>query len=194
MKISIISGYYIIQLFTFFFPTFPLPCLTIEHKHTMKIAHQKVVTIEYTLRDEEGTVLDSSKERKPLAYIHGMGNLIPGLETHLNGKSAGDTLNVSIPPADGYGEHDALQVIQVSRKQFEGIEKLEVGMQFVTSTPDGQQVVTVSKIEDDKITVDGNHPLAGKTLNFDVKVIEVRDATEDELSHGHVHGPGGHHH
>lgn len=160
----------------------------------MKIAHQKVVSIHYTLTDDGGTILDSSDGREPLSYIHGMGNIIPGLEAQLIGKSSGDTLKATVAPADAYGEVDAQQVIQVSRSQFEGVQDLAVGMQFTASGPQGHQMVTIVKIENDLVTVDGNHPLAGKTLHFDVRVVDVRDATADELSHGHVHGPGGHHH
>lgn len=160
----------------------------------MKIEHQKVVSIHYTLKDDNGTVLDSSEGRDPLAYIQGMGNIIPGLESQLLGKSAGDSLNVSIPPAEAYGEFDANQIVQVSRSQFEGVKDLAVGMQFTASGPDGNQMVTITKIENDTVTIDGNHPLAGMTLHFSVNIVGVREATADELSHGHVHGPGGHHH
>jgi len=160
----------------------------------MKIEDKKVVSIHYTLTGDDGTVLDSSDGRDPLAYIHGMGNIIPGLESRLLGRSAGDTFKATIDPADGYGEFDAAQIIQVSRSQFEGVKDLSVGMQFTASGPDGHQMVTITKIENDVVTVDGNHPLAGQTLHFDVKVVGVRNATPDEMSHGHVHGPGGHHH
>lgn len=160
----------------------------------MKIDQNKVVSIAYTLKDDEGTILDTSEGRDPLAYIHGMGNIIPGLESQLAGRSTGDSLKVSIQPADAYGEFDEKQIIQVSRSQFEGVNDLAVGMQFTASGPEGHQMVTVTKVENDLVTIDGNHPLAGKTLHFDVRVVDVRDATSDELSHGHVHGPGGHHH
>jgi len=160
----------------------------------MKIENQKVVSIHYTLTDDDGAILDSSDGRDPLAYIHGMGNIIPGLESQLIGKSSGDSFKATIAPADAYGELDASQVIQVSRSQFEGVQDLAVGMQFTASGPQGHQMVTITKIENDLVTVDGNHPLAGKTLHFDVRVVDVREATADELSHGHVHGPGGHHH
>lgn len=160
----------------------------------MKIEDKKVVSIHYTLTGDDGAVLDSSDGRDPLAYIHGMGNIIPGLEAHLLGKSAGDTLKASIAPEDGYGEVDPAQIIQVSRSQFEGVKDLAVGMQFTASGPEGNQMVTITKIENDVVTVDGNHPLAGQTLYFDVNVVDVREATADEMSHGHVHGPGGHHH
>lgn len=160
----------------------------------MKIENEKVVSINYTLKDDSGTILDSSEGREPLAYIHGMGNIIPGLESQLTGKSVGDSLKVSVAPADGYGEFDLAQVVQVSRSQFEGVPELKVGMQFTASSQEGHQVVTITNIENDTVTVDGNHPLAGKTLHFDVTVMDIRNASADELSHGHVHGPGGHHH
>lgn len=160
----------------------------------MKIAKDKVVSIEYTLRDDNGKILDSSDGREPLAYIHGNGNLIPGLEAQLEGKSANDALKVSVPPAEGYGEFDQGQIVAVPRSQFTGVDDLAIGMQFTSSGPDGERIVTVTKIEQDHVTVDGNHPLAGQTLNFDVKIVSVREATSDELSHGHVHGAGGHHH
>ncbi len=160
----------------------------------MKIAKDKVVSIEYTLRDNDGNVLDTSEGREPLAYLHGNGNLIPGLEAQLEGKGADEALKVVVAPADGYGEFDAAQIVNVPKSQFAGVAELAVGMQFTASGPEGQQVVTVTKIENDTVTVDGNHPLAGQTLNFDVKIVSVREATADELSHGHVHGAGGHHH
>lgn len=160
----------------------------------MKIAKDKVVSIEYTLRDNDGNILDTSEGREPLAYLHGNGNLIPGLEAQLEGKGADEALKVVVAPADGYGEFDAAQIVNVPKSQFAGVAELAVGMQFTASGPEGQQVVTVTKIENDTVTVDGNHPLAGQTLNFDVKIVSVREATADELSHGHVHGAGGHHH
>jgi FKBP-type peptidyl-prolyl cis-trans isomerase SlyD len=160
----------------------------------MKIENEKVVSINYTLRNDQGEILDTSDGREPLAYIHGMGTIIPGLESQLTGKSAGDSLQVTVSPADGYGEYDFAQVVQVSRSQFEGVSDLKVGMQFTASSPEGHQVVTITSINNDTVTVDGNHPLAGKTLHFDVTVVDVRNASEDELSHGHVHGAGGHHH
>lgn len=160
----------------------------------MKIENQKVVSIHYTLKDDGGSIIDSSEEHDPLAYIHGLGNLVPGLESQLLGRSAGESFKATVPAVDGYGEIDEKQVVQVSRAQFEGVKELSVGMQFTASGPEGNQMVTITKIENDTVTIDGNHPLAGMTLHFDVKVVEVHEATADELSHGHVHGPGGHHH
>lgn len=161
----------------------------------MQIAEKKVVSIHYTLTDDGGKVLDSSDGGDPLAYIHGAGNIIPGLENALIGKQAGDKLNVTIPPAEAYGErNDALtQVVPVSA--FEGVDKIEEGMQFHAQAENGEPVtVTIAKVEGDDVTVDGNHPLAGQALTFDVEVAEVREATDEELDHGHAHGPGGHHH
>lgn len=160
----------------------------------MQIAKDKVVSIEYTLKDDTGTLLDTSEGRDPLAYIHGAGNIIPGLEGALEGKQAGDSLSVRIDAKDAYGErNDQLQQV-VPRELFKGVDTLEPGMQFQAQTEAGVQVVTVKAVEGENVTVDANHPLAGVPLNFDVNVVEVRDATAEELEHGHVHGPGGHQH
>jgi FKBP-type peptidyl-prolyl cis-trans isomerase SlyD len=159
----------------------------------MQIANQSVVTIDYTLTDPHGEVLDSSKDEEPLTYIHGSGSIIPGLENALHGKSAGDALQVTIPPADGYGDRDEELVQAVPRDRFPGGD-IEVGMRFSAEGDDGTRVVTVVAMDDASVTIDANHPLAGMTLAFEVKVLEVRDATADELEHGHVHGKGGHHH
>lgn len=160
----------------------------------MQIAKDKVASIEYTLTDNEGQVLDSSVGGEPLAYLHGAGNIIPGLEKALEGRQVGDTFTVSIAPAEGYGEKDDSLTQEVPRRMFAGVDEIEVGMQFHAQTDNGMQVITVAAVRDDIITVDANHPLAGQTLNFDVKVVEVRAATREELEHGHVHGAGGHHH
>ncbi len=160
----------------------------------MQIVKHKVVTIDYTLTDEEGKVLDTSKDSEPLSYIQGIGNLIPGLESALEGKQAGDALNVSVPPEQGYGERDDKLLVSVPRERFDEAGNVEVGMRFQAPTESGMRVVTVVGIEEENVTVDANHPLAGETLNFDVKVVEVRDATEEEIGHGHVHGPGEHEH
>ena len=161
----------------------------------MQISSQKVATIAYTLTDDQGTELDSSKDGEPLAYIQGIGNLIPGLEDALEGKSGGDELSVSIQPEQAYGKRDEELLQAVPRAHFDGVDELQVGMQFRASSEDGdERVVTVVEVGDDQVAIDGNHPLAGQILNFEVKVVEVRDATQEELDHGHVHGPGGHHH
>jgi FKBP-type peptidyl-prolyl cis-trans isomerase SlyD len=159
----------------------------------MQISKHKVVTMDYTLRDTEGAVIDSSEGQEPLAYIHGTGNIIPGLEQALEGKAAGDSLSVSITPEEAYGDRDESLLQVVPRNLFD-VPEVEAGMQFQTQSEQGPQIVTVVAVTEEEVTVDANHPLAGITLNFDVEVVDVRDATDDELSHGHVHGPGGHQH
>lgn len=154
----------------------------------MQIAKDSVVSIHYTLTDDAGAVLDSSDGNEPLVYLHDNGNLVPGLEAELTGKAKGAKFEVKVAPKDGYGEFDAQLVHQVPKRQFDG--DVEVGQRFHA----GPSVVTVTKILGDMVTVDGNHPLAGKTLHFKVEVMDVRAATEEELEHGHVHGAGGHHH
>jgi len=160
----------------------------------MKVTENAVVVIDYTLTDNEGEVIDSSEGAGPLAYLHGMGNIITGLEEALLGKEAGDEVKASIEPANGYGERQEDMKQEVPKELFGGIDNIEVGMQFQSETDDGPVMVTVVTIGEEMITVDGNHPLAGVHLNFDVKVREVREASEEELEHGHVHGEGGHHH
>ncbi|MFP5307280.1 MAG: peptidylprolyl isomerase [Gammaproteobacteria bacterium] len=160
----------------------------------MEIANQRVAYIHYTLTNDAGEVLDSSREAEPLAYLHGAGNIVPGLESALSGKKAGDRLNVKVAPTEGYGDRDEALVQDVPRRAFQGISEIKPGMAFTAQSNRGAMRVVVTRVVGDMVTVDGNHPLAGETLNFDVEVTEVRPATEEELSHGHVHGPGGHHH
>jgi FKBP-type peptidyl-prolyl cis-trans isomerase SlyD len=160
----------------------------------VQITKNKVVTIDYTLTDTEGRVLDTSAGAEPLAYLHGVGGLIPGLEGALEGHNPGDKFAVDIPPDQAYGERDESLVQAVSRQQFVGVDDLAVGMQFEADTEAGPRIVTVVDIQGDSVMVDGNHELAGVPLHFDIEVTGVRDATPDELRHGHVHGPGGHHH
>lgn len=160
----------------------------------MKVAENTVVLIDYTLTDNDGDVIDTSEGAGPLAYLHGAGNIIEGLEEALLGKQAGDEVKASIEPAKAYGErHDEMKQ-DVPKELFGGVENIEVGMQFQSETDQGPVMVTVVAIEEDTVTVDGNHPLAGVHLNFDVTIREVREASEEELAHGHVHGEGGHHH
>ncbi|WP_110656409.1 peptidylprolyl isomerase [Salinicola halimionae] len=160
----------------------------------MQIAQNSVVAFHYTLTNDAGEVLDSSEGRDPLTYLHGSGNIIPGLEKELEGHGSGDKLKVAVAPDEGYGEVQPALVQEVPRDAFQGVDEVEPGMQFQAQTQEGPLMVTITKVEGDTVTVDGNHPLAGEKLNFDVEIAEVREATEEEVSHGHVHGEGGHEH
>jgi len=160
----------------------------------MSITQDQVVSIHYTLRNDAGEIIDRSAEGQPLAYLHGHGNLIPGLERELTGKNTGDRLQVRIAPAEAYGDYDSALVQRVPRRALKGIADVRVGMRLQAQTSQGARAVTVTDISGDMVTLDGNHPLAGKTLNFEVEVAGMRAATGEELSHGHVHGAGGHHH
>lgn len=154
----------------------------------MQIQDDCVVSIHYTLTNEEGDELDSSVGQDPLVYLHGAGNIIPGLEVALVGGSAGDRLDVTVQPEDGYGEVDPELIRRVPRDAFEGIERVEPGMQFQTQGPNGQVMrVTVRETDDSGVLIDANHPLAGQTLYFSVSIEGVRSATEEELAHGHAH-------
>ncbi len=160
----------------------------------MQIAENMVVTMNYTLKNDEGQVLDTSEGREPLVYLHGAHNIIPGLEKELTGKFVGEKLSVRIAPAEAYGERDESMLQDVPRDMF-GDDEIHVGAQYHAAGPDGQNVViTVTAVKDDAVTIDGNHPLAGQHLNFDVEVVDVREASAEELDHGHAHGPGGHDH
>ncbi len=159
----------------------------------MTIQKNTIVTINYTLTDESGTKIESSEGQEPFSYLHGTGNVIPGLEASLEGKSAGESVRVTIPPEEAYGEWDEAKVLEIPKEQFSGVDEIKAGMEFSVHSSAGEQIVTVSKVEGNTVMVDANHPLAGKTLNFDVKVVEVRTATDDEIQHGHAHGDGGAH-
>lgn len=160
----------------------------------MQIEANKVVSIDYTLKNDAGDVLDQSTPENPLNYLHGHNNLIPGLENALAGAATGDDVKASIPPAEAYGDYDENLIQAVPRNLFQGVDQVEPGMQFQAQTGQGMQVVTVRDVDDESVTIDANHALAGETLHFDVTVKDVRDASEEELAHGHVHGPGGHEH
>jgi FKBP-type peptidyl-prolyl cis-trans isomerase SlyD len=160
----------------------------------MSITQDQVVSIHYTLRDDAGEVIDRSAEGEPLSYLHGHGNLIPGLERELTGRKSGDRLQVKIGPAEGYGEYDQQLVQRVPRRALKDIGNVRVGMRLHAQTQEGTRAVTVTQVSGDLVTLDGNHPLAGKHLHFEVEIAAVRPATEEELAHGHVHGAGGHHH
>ncbi|SOB75293.1 FKBP-type peptidyl-prolyl cis-trans isomerase SlyD [Marinobacter sp. LV10R510-11A] len=153
------------------------------------MAQPRVVTINYTLTNNQGEELDSSRGegREPLAYLEGAQAIIGGLESALNEKNVGDQVKVSVEPAEGYGEINEELVQPVPRTAFEGVESIEPGMQFQAQTPDGPQVVRVMEVNEETVTIDANHPLAGETLHFDVEVLEARDATDEEQEHGHAH-------
>lgn len=160
----------------------------------MKIDNKKVVAIHYTLTDNNGQVIDTSDGSDPLHYLHGYGNIIPGLEEALTGKISGDKISVAIPPEKAYGVYNENDKIQANKSQFEGIDDIKVGMDIQTRTDQGVKMYRVEKIFGDTVILDGNHALAGETLNFAVEIMDIRDASDEELEHGHVHGPGGHHH
>jgi FKBP-type peptidyl-prolyl cis-trans isomerase SlyD len=153
-----------------------------------------VVTIHYTLKNDGGEVLDSSSGGEPLAYIQGHGNLVAGLEKALEGKPAGAILAVVVNPAEGYGVRDEALIQRVPKRSLQGAGEIKKGMQFQARTDDGMRLFTVTGLVGDMVTLDGNHPLADQTLHFDIEVVDVREATTEELEHGHVHGAGGHHH
>jgi len=161
---------------------------------SVEITADRVVLIHYTLKDDAGAVIDSSAGAEPLAYIQGHGNLVAGLEKALEGKQDGDAVTVSVAPAEGYGKYDAGLIQRVPRRAMQGAGEIKKGMQFQARTDDGMRMFTVTAVVGDMVTLDGNHPLADKTLHFDVQIVNVREATAEEQEHGHVHGAGGHHH
>jgi FKBP-type peptidyl-prolyl cis-trans isomerase SlyD len=154
----------------------------------VNIAQKCVVSFYYKLTNSEGEQLDSSDGQEPLKYLHGASNIVPGLEKELEGKKAGDALKVEVQPEEGYGQVNLQLVQKVPHSAFEGAPEIKAGMQFQAEGPDGQaQLITVKEVSDDEVTVDGNHPLAGQVLNFDVTIEDVREASAEELEHGHAH-------
>lgn len=160
----------------------------------MKISNDSVVSMHYTLTNDTGEVLDSSAGREPLAYLQGHGNIIPGLENALVDKVAGDKLKVTVKPEEGYGVRNEGMVQEVDLANFQEPNEVKEGIRIRVETNQGVSVAVVTKVDGDKVTLDMNHPLAGETLHFDVEITDVRAASQDELAHGHVHGPGGHQH
>lgn len=158
----------------------------------MQIGSQKAVTIEYTLKDDAGEVLDTSEGREPLTYLHGTDSIVPGLEKALDGKGEGDELEVKLAPEEAYGQRDEKLIRNMPLRRIRE-KRIQVGGRYPAETPEGPRLVLVKSVNGDYATVDANHPLAGMTLHFKVKVVGVREATKEELAHGHVHGPGGHH-
>lgn len=159
----------------------------------MNISQNKVASLSYTLKNDDGEILDKADENTPFLYMHGAGGIIKGLESALEDKAVEDSFSVIIAPEDAYGERDDKLIEAVPRKMFEGIpdENMVAGAQFHAQTAQGTQVITVASVEGDTVNIDANHPLAGQTLHFDVAILDIRDATEEEIAHGHPHAPGG---
>lgn len=161
----------------------------------MQIQADMVVSIEYTLKNDAGEILDASEGRAPLHYLHGHGNIVEGLEAALAGRAVGDSVDVSVAPEQGYGVRDETLIFDVPRKHLPQDLSPEVGMQLGMTSEEGETVpVWIRSVSADSVRLDANHELAGETLHFSVKVLEIRPSTPQELAHGHVHGPGGHHH
>lgn len=160
----------------------------------MKVNKNKVVSIHYTLKNDDGIVIDSSDGREPLTYLHGNGNLVPGLEKDLEGKEAGAKLKSTVSPLEGYGEMDPKMLLELPKENFEGVEDIKPGMQFQAEWEDGVRIFSVTEVKENTVMVNGNHALAGQTLNFDVEITSIREATKVEIEHGHVHDPDHHHH
>jgi len=155
---------------------------------SLLIGENSVVSMHYKLTDNDGKVVDSSEGSKPLVYLHGAGNIVPGLEKALVGKGEGDALKVRVEPAEGYGETNPDGIKTIERAAFEGVESVEEGMTFEAKAPDGTpQSIVVKKVDGDQVTIDTNHPLAGVVLNFDIQIVSVRESTEEERTHGHAH-------
>jgi len=157
----------------------------------MLISKNKVVSFHYTLSDEQGEQMESSRERQPMSYLHGASNIIPGLEKAMTGRAAGEQFQVTVAPVDAYGEHRPERVQRIPAKHFRDARHLKPGQMVSIETRRGPVQAKVVKVGRFNIDVDTNHPLAGQTLTFDVEVTDVRDAMPEEISHGHVHGPGG---
>ncbi|WP_413112807.1 peptidylprolyl isomerase [Thaumasiovibrio sp. DFM-14] len=157
----------------------------------MKVVKDTVVSLAYTVKTEEGVVVDQSSKEAPLDYLHGHNNLIVGLENALEGCAAGDSFSVTVAPEEAYGEHHDALVQRVPAEVFQGVDEITVGMRFLADTDQGPIPVEVTEVDGDEVVVDGNHMLAGQTLSFDVEVIALREATEEEVAHGHLHQEGG---
>ncbi len=161
----------------------------------MSVEMNKVITFNYTLKDDNGTVLDSSENKEPLSFLSGTSTILPKLEETLNGMIIGSKKNVKLSAGDAYGDYKEEAVQKVKKEQFPKEAQLTVGASYVANSPDGKQMpFVITEVKEDDVTVDFNHPLAGKDLEFDVELVDKRDATPEEIQHGHVHGPGGHNH
>jgi FKBP-type peptidyl-prolyl cis-trans isomerase SlyD len=165
--------------------------LRTEH---MQVTKDTVVSFHYDLSDQEGQQLESNRDADPIAYLHGAGNIIPGLEQAMEGKTEGDSLEVTVSPDQAYGERQDNLIQRLPLKHFKKMGKLKPGMRLQVPTDNGPRVVVVIKVGRFMVDVDANHPMAGMTLTFKVDITEVREATNEEKNHGHAHGVGGHHH
>jgi FKBP-type peptidyl-prolyl cis-trans isomerase SlyD len=159
----------------------------------MSVEANKVVSFHYTLKNEAGEILDHSEEDTPLHYLHGHDNIIPGLEDEMTGKDVGDSFSAVVPPEQAYGQRSDALIQVANQDAFEGVDEVQVGMQFSAQLNGQTRILTIKDVQGDEVTFDANHPLAGETLHFDIEVVGIRDASEEELSHGHVHGEHGHH-
>jgi FKBP-type peptidyl-prolyl cis-trans isomerase SlyD len=161
----------------------------------MKVAKDRIISLEYRLHLGDGQVVDQSEPGAPLSYLHGRGQIVPGLESALEGLGIGEAKKVVVPPVQGYGEHDARGLQEVPRTMFPADAELKPGMRLAAQTEGGEVIpIGIHEVKGDTVIVDLNHPMAGKTLHFDVTVRAVREATAEELTHGHAHGPEGHDH
>ncbi|GAD80601.1 peptidylprolyl isomerase [Vibrio ezurae] len=158
----------------------------------MKIDNNSVVSLAYQVKLEEGVVVDQAGVDAPLDYLHGHNNLVVGLEKALSGRAVGDKFSVTVSPEEAYGEHSDAMVQRVPANVFQGVDEIEVGMRFMADTDQGQIPVEITEVDGDEVVVDGNHMLAGQTLTFDVEVVAIREATEEEIAHGHIHREGAH--
>jgi len=171
-----------------------IPKIKTNKYTTMEIEENKVVQMHYTLKNDAQEVLDTSEGKDPLTYLHAEGSIIPGLFKAITGKKVGEKVSVVVKPEEGYGGQDTSMVQKVPKEAFKGMDDLSVGIKVQAETDQGIQIATVTDIQEEEVTIDLNHPLAGETLHFDVEITDIREATEEEISHGHVHGPGGHQH
>jgi len=161
----------------------------------MAIGINKVVTLNFTLTDQHGNILDSTEGEQPFSFLSGHQNILPKLESEIDTMLIGSKRTITINAADAYGEYNEDIVQVVGKDEFPPEFLLEVGMQYIASAPDGTKMpFTITEVNDEDVTIDFNHPLAGKDLNFDIELLNVRDATSEEIAHGHVHGAGGHYH
>ena len=160
----------------------------------MNVQEKAIVGIHYTLKNADGEQMETSRDKQPMSYLHGANNIISGLEKAMEGHAVNDEFSVTVEPEEAYGVRNENNVQRIPMKRLKGIGKISVGQVLNLQTNNGQVQVTVLKVGRFNVDVDGNHPLAGKALTFDVEITDIRDASEEELDHRHVHGPGGHHH